>query len=104
MRSDSSDAIVTLHINAALLDPSLFQISGFAILIDRRNGTWQDLSSVFYKIISQFPGDIKEVFLLYKYPSGKAILNCIAHCISLLLDDLVPFCFRQANAWSVGRQ
>ena len=49
----------------------MFQISGFAILIDRRNGTWQDLTSVFYKIISQFPGDIKEVFLLYKYPSGK---------------------------------
>ena len=60
--------IVTSRIAAICY--SLFQISGFAILIDRRNGTWQDLSSVFYKIISQFPGDIKEVFLLYKYPSG----------------------------------
>ena len=48
----------------------LFQISGFAILIDRRNGSWQELQSVFHKIVSLFPGTIKEVFLLYTYPSG----------------------------------
>ena len=48
----------------------IFQISGFAILIDRRNTTWQDLTAVFHKIVSLFPADIKEVFLLYKYPSG----------------------------------
>ena len=49
---------------------SVVQISGFAILIDRRHSSWQELTAAFYKIVSQFPGDIKEVFLLYKYPAG----------------------------------
>ena len=51
-------------------DNYIFQLSGFAILIDRRNGSWQELSAVFYKIVSLFPANIKEVFLLYKYPAG----------------------------------
>ena len=93
----------------------MLQISGFAILIDRRNGTWQDLSSVFYKIISQFPGDIKEVFLLYKYPSGYKV-PYIAYCIDCL-DEIIDktfnfefikitfvFSSRKANVRPAGRQ
>ena len=47
---------------------------GFAIVIDRRNGTWQEIQSVFSKIITLFPARIKEVFLLYKYPAGRIII------------------------------
>ena len=50
---------------------SVVQISGFAILLDRRHSSWQELTAAFYKIVSQFPGHIKEVFLLYKYPEGE---------------------------------
>ena len=50
---------------------SVVQISGFAILLDRRHSSWQELTAAFYKIVSQFPGHIKEVFLLYKYPAGN---------------------------------
>ena len=47
-----------------------FQSPGFAVLIDRRNETWQEAQSVFEKIVTIFPAKIKEVFLVYQYTSG----------------------------------
>jgi len=55
--------------------PKTEQAPGFAIVIDRRNGTWQEIQTVFSKIISLFPSKIKQVFLLYQYPSGKPVLG-----------------------------
>ena len=52
---------------------SNFQSPGFAIIIDRREACWQEIQKAFSKIVSVFPGKIKEVFLLYKYPDGKKI-------------------------------
>ena len=49
----------------------VLQMPGFAIVIDRRNGTWQEVQTIFTKIVSLFPAKIKEVFLLYKYPAGQ---------------------------------
>ena len=49
----------------------MFQSPGFAIIIDRREASWQEIQRAFSKIVSVFPGNIKEVFLLYKYPDGK---------------------------------
>ena len=46
------------------------QSPGFAVLIDRRNETWQEAQSVFEKIVTIFPAKIKEVFLVYQYTSG----------------------------------
>ena len=71
----------------------MFQLSGFAILIDRRNGSWQELSSVFYKIVSLFPGTVKEVFLLYKYPAGPS-----SHLATLTAE----YSCREAHARTVG--
>ena len=48
-----------------------FQSPGFAVLIDRRNETWQEAQSVFEKIVTIFPAKIKEVFLVYQYTSGE---------------------------------
>ena len=63
----------TLH-NLSLIIPKLkqFQSPGFAIIIDRRSEgwQWQDIQAAFSKIVAVFPGKIKEVFLLYKYPEG----------------------------------
>ena len=50
---------------------SLLQSPGFALIIDRRAGSWQDIQKVFTKIVGVFPGKIKEVFLLYRYPDGQ---------------------------------
>ena len=55
-------------------DPVLtLQSPGFAIIIDRRSEAWQwrDIQAAFSKIVAVFPGKIKEVFLLYKYPEGE---------------------------------
>ena len=49
----------------------MFQSPGFAIIIDRREESWQEIQRTFSKIVTVFPGKIKEVFLLYKYPDGK---------------------------------
>ena len=48
----------------------LFQSPGFALVIDRRRGSWQEVQVEFDKIITLFPAKIKEVFLLYQYPEG----------------------------------
>ena len=56
-------------------DPVLtLQSPGFAIIIDRRSEAWQwrDIQAAFSKIVAVFPGKIKEVFLLYKYPAGPS--------------------------------
>jgi len=55
--------------------PRAEQTPGFAIVIDRRSGTWQEIQAVFSKIITLFPAKIKEVFLLYQYPAGKPVLG-----------------------------
>lgn len=49
----------------------LFQSPGFALVIDRRRGSWQEVQLEFDKIITLFPAKIKEVFLLYQYPEGR---------------------------------
>ena len=56
-----------------------FQSPGFAVLIDRRNETWQEAQSVFEKIVTIFPAKIKEVFLVYQYTSGKFLCNIFYH-------------------------
>ena len=43
-------------------------------IIAGTHSSWQELTAAFYKIVSQFPGDIKEVFLLYKYPAGDLFI------------------------------
>jgi len=58
--------------------PKNEQTPGFAIVIDRNTGTWQDIQEVFSKIISLFPASIKEVFLLYRYPPGGPMLGQLA--------------------------
>ena len=50
-----------------------FQSPGFALIIDRRKESWQEVQKVFSRVIPIFPGKIKEVFLLYKYPDGTYI-------------------------------
>ena len=48
-----------------------FQSPGFALVIDRRRGSLQEVQIEFDKIITLFPAKIKEVFLLYHYGEGK---------------------------------
>ena len=48
-----------------------FQSPGFALVIDRRRGSLQEVQTEFDKIITLFPAKIKEVFLLYHYGEGK---------------------------------
>ena len=48
-----------------------FQSPGFALVIDRRRGSLQQVQNEFDKIIMLFPAKIKEVFLLYHYSEGK---------------------------------
>merc|ERR1711971_299668 len=55
--------------------PRSEQSPGFAIIIDRREACWQEIQKAFSKIVAVFPGKIKEVFLLYKYPEGKPVLG-----------------------------
>jgi len=55
--------------------PKQEQALGFALVLDRRTGSWQEIQAVFSKIISLFPAKIKEVFLLYQYPAGKPVLG-----------------------------
>ena len=50
---------------------NLFQSPGFALVIDRRRGSWQEVQLEFDKIITLFPAKIKEVFLLYQYSEGR---------------------------------
>ena len=38
---------------------------------DDDNDDDDDVQAAFSKIVAVFPGKIKEVFLLYKYPEGK---------------------------------
>ncbi len=49
------------------------QSPGFALVIDRRRGTLQEVQIEFDKIITLFPAKIKEVFLLYHYGEGKNV-------------------------------
>ena len=63
---------------------------GFAIVIDRSNGTWQEVQGVFSKIISLFPARIKEVFLLYKYPAGQGF-QIKTDLVLLLKEDFLKF-------------
>jgi len=47
------------------------QSPGFALVIDRRRGSLQEVQIEFDKIITLFPAKIKEVFLLYHYGEGE---------------------------------
>jgi len=51
--------------------PRADQSPGFALVIDRRRGSWQEVQVEFDKIITLFPAKIKEVFLLYQYPEDN---------------------------------
>ena len=64
-----------IKINGVGININTFQSPGFAVLIDRRNETWQEAQSVFEKIVTIFPAKIKEVFLVYQYTSGKFLCN-----------------------------
>ena len=68
-----SEQVGPVKCPARLHSSSAFQSPGFAIIIDRREACWQEIQKAFSKIVSVFPGKIKEVFLLYKYPDGKKI-------------------------------
>ena len=66
---------MVLELIICVVDINTFQSPGFAVLIDRRNETWQEAQSVFEKIVTIFPAKIKEVFLVYQYTSGKISLQ-----------------------------
>ena len=68
-----------IKINGVGININTFQSPGFAVLIDRRNETWQEAQSVFEKIVTIFPAKIKEVFLVYQYTSGKFLCNIFYH-------------------------
>ena len=53
------------------------QSPGFALVIDRRRGSLQEVQIEFDKIITLFPAKIKEVFLLYHYGEGKNIIGVL---------------------------
>ena len=53
------------------------QSPGFALVIDRRRGSLQEVQIEFDKIITLFPAKIKEVFLLYHYGEGKNITGVL---------------------------
>lgn len=55
--------------------PKVEKNPGFALVIDRRSKSWQEIQVVFNKIVTLFPAKIKEVFLLYQYPEGKPMLG-----------------------------
>ena len=52
----------------------LFQSPGFALVIDRRQGSWQEVQLEFDMIITLFPAKFKEVFLFYQYPEAGIFL------------------------------
>ena len=66
-----SEQVLTFYFLLAERVWEIFQSPGFAIIIDRREASWQEIQRTFSKIVTVFPGKIKEVFLLYKYPDGK---------------------------------
>jgi len=41
------------------------QVSGFALVIDRRSDDWNSVRTVFQKVVSLFPARIREVYLLH---------------------------------------
>lgn len=41
------------------------QISGFALVIDRRSDDWNSVRTTFQKVVSLFPARIREVYLLH---------------------------------------
>ena len=61
---------------------------GFALLIDRATESWPTIQAVFTKVISVFPATIKEVFLVYKYPAGGAMLGQLVDSNYLLDFDI----------------
>ena len=68
--------------------PRTEQMPGFAVIIDRSTETWPTIQQVFSKIISVFPATIKEVFLVYKYPTGGAMLGQLVDSNYLLDFDI----------------
>ena len=70
------------------ITPRTEHTPGFAILIDRSSESWPTIQSVFTKIISVFPATIKEVFLVYKYPAGGAVLGQLVDSNYLLDFDI----------------
>ena len=63
-------------------------MTGFALIIDRTTETWPVIQQVFNKVTSVFPATIKEVFLVYKYPSGGAMLGQLVDSDYLLDFDI----------------
>ena len=77
-----------IKINGVGININTFQSPGFAVLIDRRNETWQEAQSVFEKIVTIFPAKIKEVFLVYQYTSGKFVnFSAIFFIINKLFSE-----------------
>ena len=68
--------------------PRTEQVTGFALIIDRNTETWPVIQQVFNKVTSVFPATIKEVFLVYKYPSGGAMLGQLVDSDYLLDFDI----------------
>ena len=68
--------------------PRTEQVTGFALVIDRNTETWPVIQQVFNKVTSVFPATIKEVFLVYKYPSGGAMLGQLVDSDYLLDFDI----------------
>ena len=70
------------------ITPRNDQVPGFALVIDRSTETWPSIQQVFTKITSVFPATIKEVFLVYKYPTGGAMLGQLVDSNYLLDFDI----------------
>ena len=82
-----SDLHLVLQYYVSII-PRNEHVSGFALIIDRSTETWPTIQQVFTKITSVFPGTIKEVFLVYKYPSGGAMLGQLVDTNYLLDFDI----------------
>ncbi|XP_023327387.1 guanine nucleotide exchange factor DBS [Eurytemora carolleeae] len=80
---EDSDLLLLLKYYISVI-PRNEQSTGFAIVIDRRNSCWDEIQTVFAKIVAIFPAKMKEVFLLYQYPSGKPVLGQLVN--DYLLD------------------
>ncbi len=69
------------------------QVSGFALVIDRRSDDWTSVRTAFQKVVTLFPARIREVYLLHHrrhhHQSQLPTKDLIAH--QLIHDFPIDF-------------
>ena len=69
--------------------PRTEQNVGFALIVDRRNGDWQQIARLFRKVASLFPATIKVLYLLHDIRGVEVNVRRLA--ADLMLDfEVVP--------------